>query len=121
MKVILPVENRSLHVPVCPSFGRTPWFVSYDTDTGSHEYLNNAATASQGGAGIKAAQLLADHGAKAVITYRLGENAAKVLHAAGIELFMARDGTVMEHIEKFKNGALARLLEIHPGLHHHGG
>lgn len=121
MKLMLPVECSSLDAPVCASFGRTPLFVFYDTDTGTHEYLDNSAAASQGGAGIKAAQMLADHGANAVITYRLGNNAAKVLNAASIALYKAQDGTVLENIEKFKSGVLARLLEIHPGLHNHGG
>lgn len=121
MKLIIPVESKSLHVPVCPSFGRTPWFVSFDTDTGNHEFLDNSAAANQGGAGIKAAQMLADHAANVVITYRLGDNAAKVLNAAAIELYKAEDGTVLENIEKFGSGALARLLEIHPGFHNHGG
>ena len=121
MKLIVPVESKSLDVPVCPSFGRTPLYVSFDTETGNHEFLDNSAATSQGGAGIKAAQMLADHGAKAVITYRCGDNAAQVLNAAKIEMYKAQDGSVSENIEKFKSGKLSLLSEIHPGLHNHGG
>ena len=79
MKAALPVESKSLEAPVCPSFGRTPLYVLIDTDSGAHEFLDNAAAASQGGAGIRAAQVIADHGVKAVIAPRCGEKAAEVL------------------------------------------
>ena len=121
MKVIIPVESRSIDAPVCPSFGRTPLYVSFDTDSGSYEFLDNSAAASQGGAGIKASQMLVDHGAEAVITYRCGENAAQVLNAGNIALYQAKNGTVSENFEQFKHGKLLLLSEIHPGYHNHGG
>lgn len=121
MKIILPLESRSLDVPVCPSFGRTPLFVLFDTEKDNEEFLDNGAAASQGGAGIKAAQMIVDQGAVAVITYRLGQNAADVLTAANVEIYKAQDGTVKDNIESFKDGKLSLLTEIHPGFHNHGG
>ena len=121
MKIIVPVESKSLDTPVCQSFGRTPLFVLVDTERGTEEFLDNSAATSQGGAGIKASQMLADNGAEAVITYRLGQNAADVLIAANIKIYKAQDGTVKENVEKFKDGKLALLDEIHPGFHNHGG
>lgn len=121
MKVIIPVESKSLDVPICPSFGRTLFFVSYETENGKYEFIDNSAVSSQGGAGIKAAQKLVDIGADAVISYRCGENAAEVLNAAGIKIYKAQDGSVSENIAKFKNNVLPLLTEIHPGFHNHGG
>lgn len=121
MKLAAPVESKSLDAPICPSFGRTPYYALYDTETGNHEFLDNSAAASQGGAGIKAAQMLVDHEAEAIITYRCGDNAAQVLNAAKVAMYKAQDGTVTDNIEKLKNGGLSHLSEIHPGLHNHGG
>ncbi len=121
MKLIVPVENKSLDAPVCPSFGRTPLYVLVDTENGNHEFLDNAAAASQGGAGIKAAQMLVDSGAAAIITYRCGENAAQVLNAAGVKMYKAQDGSVKDNIAAFKEGKLSLLTETHPGFHNHGG
>jgi predicted Fe-Mo cluster-binding NifX family protein len=121
MKVVVPVESKSLETPVCPSFGRTPLFVLFDTENKKHEFLNNEAAASQGGAGIKAAQTLVDSGAAALITYRCGENAAQVLNAANIKMYKAQDGTAGENISKFIDGKLSLLTETHPGFHNHGG
>ena len=121
MKVAIPVEEKTLNTPVCVSFGRTPLFVMFDTENGEYEFIDNSAAASQGGAGIKAAQLLADKGAEAVITFRCGENAAEVLKPAEITLYKAVDGTAYNNIEKFKLGELSLLNDIHPGFHNHGG
>lgn len=121
MKLIVPVETKSVDAPVCPSFGRTPLFLLADTESDNHEFLDNGAAASQGGAGIKAAQMLVDSGAEAIITYRCGENAATVLNAAGIKMFKAEIGSAQDNIQKFKEGKLTLLTEIHPGFHNHGG
>lgn len=121
MTVFLPVEEKSLDAPVCPSFGRTPLFACIDTESGACRFLDNSATASQGGAGIKAAQLLADSGADALITFRCGENAAQVLTAASIALYKAQPGSVNDNIQTFKEKRLPLLDEIHAGFHHHGG
>lgn len=121
MKVVVPVESKSLDAHVCPSFGRTPLFVLYDTDSGTHEFIDNGAAASQGGAGIKAAQTLVDSGAAALITYRCGENAAQVLNAAGVKMYKAQGGSVADNIVNFTDGKLSLLTEIHPGFHNHGG
>ena len=121
MKIAIPVEEKTLNTPVCVSFGRTPFFVMFDTENGEYEFIDNSAAASQGGAGIKAAQLLADNGADVVITIRCGENAAEVLKPAEITLYKAVDGTADDNIKKFKLGELSLLNDIHPGFHNHEG
>lgn len=121
MKLIVPVETKSLDAPICPSFGRTPLFLLFDTESGEHSFLDNSAAASQGGAGIKAAQMLVDNKAAVVITYRCGQNAADVLNVANIKMYKAQDCSVNDNITKFKAGKLDLLSEIHPGFHNHGG
>ncbi len=121
MKIAIPVEEKTLNTPVCVSFGRTPLFVIFDTENGEYEFIDNSAAASQGGAGIKAAQLLADNGANVIITIRCGENAAEVLKPAEITLYKAVDETAFDNIEKFRLGELSLLNDIHPGFQNHGG
>ena len=36
MKGIVPVDNKAADAPVCPTFGRTPYFLIFDTDSGEH-------------------------------------------------------------------------------------
>ncbi|ADU26148.1 NifB/NifX family molybdenum-iron cluster-binding protein [Ethanoligenens harbinense] len=120
MKIAIPSEGKELGSPVCRFFGRTSFFIIADTDTLEFQVLDNDASAAQGGAGVKAAQTVADSGVQAVVTFHCGENAAEVLEGADIKLYKAVAGTIAELIEKYKNGVLQELTEIHPGYHDHG-
>lgn len=121
MKIAMPVDDKYMESGVCISFGRTPYFVIYDTDTKKSIFLDNIAAASQGGAGIKAAQSIVDEGADVLITPRCGENAADVLKAANIEIYKSIDGSFMDNINAFVEKKLSLLDEIHAGFHNHGG
>lgn len=117
MKIAIPSEGEELDSAVCQSFGRTDYFILADTETQIFSVLDNEAAAAEGGAGIKAAQAIADSGAKAVVTFHCGKNAADVLKAAEIKILKAVPATVRETVEKFKNGELSELTEIHAGYH----
>jgi len=119
MKIAIPVNEQSPDTEVCPSFGRAPYFLFYDSTTKETYYLDNAAVASQGGAGIRAAQVIADHGVKALITPRCGENAAEVLGKAEVFVYRSIPGTAMQNIEAHLNGELPLLSEFHAGFHGH--
>jgi predicted Fe-Mo cluster-binding NifX family protein len=121
MKIAIPVEDKSIQSKVCISFGRTPYFLIYDTDTKNSMFLDNSAAASQGGAGIKAAQAITDEGVTALITPRCGENAAAVLTPANITIYKTKNDSIKDNIEAFNNGELNLLSEIHAGFHNHGG
>ena len=121
MNLVIPVESKSLDAPVCPSFGRCPYYVLLNTQEGTNEFLDNAAASSQGGAGIRASQMLVDRGTNAVITHRCGTNAAQVLNGASIDMYLAQEGTVAENIALFQAGKLSLLTQTHPGFHNHGG
>jgi len=118
MKIIVPVNEDK--TSVCPSFGRAPFFSITDTACGSSEVVENKAAASEGGAGIRAAQAVLDMGAEALITPRLGENAAKVLKMAGIKLYGPKFDGVEANVSALLAGSLEPLTAIHPGFHHGG-
>ncbi|MFA6730150.1 MAG: NifB/NifX family molybdenum-iron cluster-binding protein [Eubacteriales bacterium] len=120
MKIALPVSKNSLDAAVASSFGRTEWFMLYDTKTEKAEFLSNSASSLQGGAGIKASQSLVDGGVDIVISPRFGENARDVLAGAGIKAFKSAEGGALENIKLFLSGSLTPLEDAHPGLHNHG-
>ncbi len=120
MKIAIPVDDPNLETSVCQSFGRTPYFLIYDTETKERKFIDNSAAASQGGAGIKAAQSIVDNKSEVVLTPLCGENAAEVLNAAGIKIYKTRDASAMDNINAFIEGQLSLLEEIHPGFHGNG-
>ena len=117
MKIAIPVDEQSLDSGVCPSFGRAPYFLFYNTQTEEAYYLDNAAVASQGGAGIRAAQVIADHGVQSLITARCGENAEEVLRKAEVFVYRALAGTARQNLEARQNNLLPLLSEFHAGYH----
>ncbi|NLJ41116.1 MAG: dinitrogenase iron-molybdenum cofactor biosynthesis protein [Clostridiales bacterium] len=120
MKIIIPTETKSQDAPVCPSFGRAPIYAIYDTEGEAYEFLENIAADSSSGAGIKAAQIVADSGADALITYRCGENAANILETAKVKIYKAQQGTIAEHVAMYIDEELPLLTESHPGFHNGG-
>lgn len=120
MKIAIPVDDKSMETTVCLSFGRTPYFLIYDTESKESVFLDNSAAASQGGAGIKAAQTIVDNGVSALLAPRCGENAAKVIEAANIKIYKTTGNSIKENIEAFQEMKLPLLEDIHPGFHGHG-
>ena len=121
MKFAIPVEDKSMENNVCMSFGRAPYFLIYDTDSKEKIFIDNSGAASQGGAGIKAAQTVVDSNAGALFTHRCGENAAEVLKSANIKIYKIINDSIQDNINAFNNGELSLLEKIHGGFHGHGG
>ena len=121
MKIAIPVDERNLEASVCVSFGRAPYFLIYDVKTKESIFIDNSAAASQGGAGIKAAQAVVDSQVGALITPRCGENAAEVFNAAKIKIYKMMNSSIKDNIAAFEEDTLSLLDEIHSGFHGHGG
>lgn len=119
MRIAIPAENKTINSNVCQSFGRAPYFVLYNTITKESEILDNSAVASQGGAGIRAAQVVADNGTQALITPRCGENAEKILTSAEVLIYKSISGTVKQNIDELLSEKLNLLNEFHEGFHGH--
>lgn len=117
MKIALPAENKSITSKVYDSYARAPYFLIYNTTTKEHEFLDNSAVLSQGAAGIRVSQVIADNGVKALITPRCGENANKILKNAEVLVYKSIPGSLQDNIDAFLQEKLNLLDEFHPGLH----
>lgn len=108
MRIVVTASEPSIDAPVDARFGRTPYFISVDTETGaweSHDNQQNLNAAQ--GAGIQAAEAVSRLDAEAVVTGHCGPKAYRTLSAAGVQIFVGAEGTVAEAVEAFKNGELA--------------
>ena len=106
MRIAVTSTGPSLDAVVDPRFGRCAYFVFVETDDMTFEASDNASSSLGGGAGIRAAQLVAQKGAKAVLTGNCGPNAHQTLSAAGIDVVVGCAGTVSETVARFKSGDL---------------
>jgi len=88
-----------------PRFGRCQYLIIADADSAEFEAIQNPAINAGGGAGIQAAQLVANKGAEVVLTGNVGPNAYNTLSAAGIKIVVGLAGmTVRQAIEGFRDG-----------------
>ena len=106
MKIAISSSGKTLDSALDPRFGRCAWFLIIDPADMSYEVFDNQNTAQSSGAGIQAAQFLADKNVSAVITGHVGPNAVQTLSAAGIEIFAQQQGTIREVVERHKNKGL---------------
>jgi predicted Fe-Mo cluster-binding NifX family protein len=105
-KVCVSATGSSIDSQIDPRFGRCAYFIIADTDTMDYQYLPNTAYESPHGAGIQAAQVVANQNVQAVITGTVGPNAHRVLSAAGIEIITGVTGTVRDAVQRYGNGEL---------------
>ncbi len=105
-----------------PRFGRCRYFIIADTDSDQFEAVQNPAISAGGGAGIKAAQFVADKGVEAVLTGNVGPNAYNTLTAAGIKIVVGLTGiTVRQAVEGFKSGKQGYTAGPSVGAHYGAG
>jgi predicted Fe-Mo cluster-binding NifX family protein len=107
MKIAIPSSGKTLNSPVDPRFGRCPLFLIIDLETMDFRVIENEAGSAARGAGVTAAQIVADSGVGAVLAGNIGPNAFYALNAAGIKIFSGAFGiTAKEALKRYKNGGL---------------
>ena len=104
MKIAISSSGTDQSAQVDPRFGRCQYFIIVDTDSGKTEAIPNAAQSAGGGAGIQAAQTIADQGAETVLTGNVGPNAHRALQAANISVATGVSGTVSDAVKAFQEG-----------------
>jgi predicted Fe-Mo cluster-binding NifX family protein len=110
MKVALTSSGSELSSPFDNRFGRAEKFIIYDTKDDTFTVIDNAQNLeSPQGAGVQAAQMIINSGAKALITGHLGPKAGKVIFASGVEVYQTDAETVEQAIAMFKSKALKPL------------
>lgn len=111
MNLAISATGDELESQLDRRFGRCSYFIIVDPETMEFETIQNASRGASSGAGVKAAQILADSEVNSLITGNVGPNAYNALTAAGIDIFTGASGTVKEAIVKYKEGELSRTNE----------
>jgi len=106
IRFAVTAQGPQAHDGVDPRFGRARFFRVVDA-AGQQTVLDNSVgvNAAQG-AGIQAAQSLANLDIQAVVTGHVGPKAWTALQAAKIEVYAVKDGTVEQAIQAFMAGQL---------------
>lgn len=105
MKIAVTSKGVLLDSEVDPRFGRAPYILIVDTDTLAFEVVNNSDNVNAfKGAGIGAATMVSDKGAKVLMTGYCGPKAFETLEAAGVKVVSDVTGKVRDAVADFKVG-----------------
>ena len=117
MKICISSTGENIDADVDPRFGRCRFFLVTDIDGGNVEAISNEGVMASGGAGIQAAQKVANTGVEYVITGNIGPNAFQTLNAANIKVITGVNGKIRNIIEQFKKGELKETGSPSVGSH----
>jgi predicted DNA-binding protein (UPF0251 family)/predicted Fe-Mo cluster-binding NifX family protein len=108
-KIAVTCDGPNLDGPLDSRFGRAAGFMIIDPKTLEFTYLDNGSSqAMSQGAGIQAAENVAQSGAKAVLTGYVGPKAFQALTAANITVIQNLENlTVRQAVERFNQGDVA--------------
>jgi predicted Fe-Mo cluster-binding NifX family protein len=110
MKICITAQGATPDAGVEERFGRAPYFILMDSESGSFEAIANPFADGAGGVGPKVARLVIDRQAAVLISGLLGGNARAVLDAAGIAQYTyVSGGSVKDAFEQFKLNTLERV------------
>ncbi len=91
MKVAITSTGDNLESKIDPRFGRCAFFVIYDTETKSTEFLLNPNKNASNGAGPASVQMVADKGAKKIISGEFGMKIKSMLDSLEIQMIVIKD------------------------------
>jgi predicted Fe-Mo cluster-binding NifX family protein len=105
LKIAVTSQGKDLDSPIDPRFGRAAYILLVDTLNNEVEVLDNSENVNAfKGAGIQAAVMVSDRGAKVLLTGYCGPNAFKTLNAAGIKVANDMTGTVRDAVIAYNEG-----------------
>ena len=121
-KIAVSCDEPSLDAAVDPRFGRAGGFLLVDSDTMEFTYIQNGQAQTMArGAGIQAAETVAQAGAQVVLTGFVGPKAFQALTAAGVQIGQElTDLTVRQAVQRYLDGQVP-LADAHNSPAHSGG
>jgi len=124
MKVAVTSIGNGLDSEISSVFGRCPYFIIADIEDGEIKgdiAVENPAKNESRGAGIKAAQFIANKGVTVLISGAVGPNAFDILKQVGIKVYKLKSGSVKDNLEEFIEGKLEQITSSSSGSPRGGG
>ncbi len=103
MKIAFATVNNNIDSMLSEIFGRTNYFILYDSNTKTLNIHPNCNKNVIGAAGIQAAQFLISQDVDIVVTGYIGDNAIRFLSLAKIKIESNVTGTVSELLKQVKD------------------
>lgn len=109
MRIAVTAQDNGFNAYVDQRFGRAKCFAIIDIENREIRNIDNTQNLNaKEGAGIQAAQTIANNNASVLITGNIGPKAYRTLNSAGIEVYIGAKGTVEKAVESYLNGQLEK-------------
>jgi predicted Fe-Mo cluster-binding NifX family protein len=107
MKIAIPtMDPRGMDSEISEHFGRAPFYVLVDPDSGQVDVVPNTSD-HMGGTGDPT-DLLKNHGIEVLLCRGLGRHAVSAFTQDGIAIYIGANGTVQHALGLWRNGALTK-------------
>lgn len=108
MLILIGSDGNNLESRVSKRFGHSNFFIVYDTDNKSFEVFENTELGNHRHENLK---LFVDKGVEAVIVGNIGPHAFDFLKSFNLKIYLARNTTIENSVEKLLNNELKELTE----------
>ena len=111
MKVVISSLGEDLESDVDERFGRCSYFLVIDIENKEIKdvkTIENTARMQAGGAGITAAEIVANEKPDAIITGNIGPKAFQIFEQLGIKIYQGH-GKIKDVVQDFMEGKLEEL------------
>ncbi len=103
LKFAITSTGETLNSQIDPRFARCAYFIIYNTKDNTFEAIDNPAKNEMGGAAPRAAEIIANLGAKKVFSGSFGPKALSSLESLNIQaISVNNDKTIQEVINDYK-------------------
>jgi predicted Fe-Mo cluster-binding NifX family protein len=110
MKIAIPAgDDLGINASVFPHFGRCPFYVLFDTDTGKVQVIENKS--NHFGGDKSPPEFLHEQGASAVICRDIGSRAVSIFGELGIKVYLCSDVTAKEAIAAWEEKTLRQVSQ----------
>ena len=113
MKIAISSTGEDLESEVDARFGRCPYFLIVEIESKKVKdvkAIENVAASQMGGAGITAAETVANEKVDTVITVNMGPRAFSVFRQFGIKIYQGQ-GKIKDVVQQFINGKLTQIAD----------
>lgn len=117
MLIAVSTKKPELYSELSDAFGRSRYFMIYDSIKNTSEFIVNPFSSELGGAGIQSARFLIEKNIEAIITTFIGLNTLRFINTLNIKVYNGSNLKTYEAIQWFTDNKLAEIICIEAELY----
>jgi predicted Fe-Mo cluster-binding NifX family protein len=111
MLIAVSVKKPELSAELSDAFGRSEYFLLFDSEMNASEFLQNPYSSELGGAGIQSARLLIERNVETLITTFIGFNTLRFFNSLKVKVYLCENCYAEESLRLFSEGSLKEIQE----------